>query len=229
MWTCGISVSIHPRWKEKCRLREGPGKVGLSYVLQRVNALGSFLDLASDGLGDKLGGELLQIAARGLALDDLGHLSPDGPDLGCGGIRGLLDLVGAALREGDGEESEEVIVGGLDGDVGLDQGLPLSHQGPQLVRGEVQTVEVGQAVLALNLIDSELDLPESVVLVLLQIRQGDLEDPALQSVVRVLHTRGSVDERLADTVGCQVRYAQGIYIASSAVLLSDVEGGRRLS
>ena len=71
-----------------------------------------------------------------------------------GGICGLLDLVGAALGESNGEQAEEVIISGFDCDIGLNQRLPLSDERSKLVGCEVETVEVGQAVLALNLIDS---------------------------------------------------------------------------
>jgi hypothetical protein len=60
-------------------------------------------------------------------------------------------------------------------------------------------VEVGQAVLALDLVDAELDLAEGVVLIVLEVGEGDLEDTALQGVVGVLQTAGAVDESLADT------------------------------
>jgi hypothetical protein len=72
---------------------------------------------------------------------------------------------------------------------------------------EVETVEVGQAVLALDLIDAELDLAEAVVLILLEIGEGSLEDTALQGVVGVLETGGAVDEGLADTGRVLVRYS----------------------
>lgn len=78
--------------------------------------------------------------------------------------------------------------------------MPLADQGPQLVRCEVETVEVRQAVLSLHLIDTELNLAESVVLILLEIGQGHLNDTALQGVVGVLETGGPVDKSLADTV-----------------------------
>lgn len=167
--------------------------------MQGVDALGRLLDLAADNLGDELGDQLLQTAASSLTLDDLDHLLADGTDLRRGSVGGLLDLVGAALGESDGEEAEEVVVGGLDGDVGLNQRLPLAHQRAELVGGEVETVEVGQAVLALDLIDTELDLAEGVVLILLEIGQRDLNDASLQGIVGVLQTGGAVDEGLADT------------------------------
>ncbi len=104
-----------------------------TYVLEWVDALGSLLNLAADNLWDELGGELGKGAGRSLALDDLGHLLADGADLGGSSVCGLLDLVWATLGESDGEEADEVIVGGLDGDVGLDQGLPLADEGAELV------------------------------------------------------------------------------------------------
>lgn len=47
-------------------------------------------------------------------------------------------------------------------------------------------MEIGQAVLALHFVDPELDLSERMILVFLQIGQGDLENPPLQSVIRIL-------------------------------------------
>lgn len=60
-------------------------------------------------------------------------------------------------------------------------------------------MEVGQAVLALDLINTELDLAEGVVLILLEVCQADLEDTALEGIVGVLQTSGPVDQSLADT------------------------------
>ncbi len=85
--------------------------------------------------------------------------------------------------------------------------------------GEVETVEVGQAVLALNLIDAQLDLAEAVVLILLEIGEGSLEDTALERVVGVLQTGGAVDEGLADTGRVLVWYSgipRSLFFYSSA-------------
>jgi hypothetical protein len=168
-------------------------------ILQGVDALGGLLDLTANNLRNELVGELRESAASGLALHDLGHLLANSADLRRTGVGGLLDLVGASLGEGNGEQTEEVVVSGLHGDIGLNQRLPLADKRTELVGGEVQTVEVGQTVLALDLINAELDLAESVILVVLQVGQGDLEDPALQRVVGVLETAGAVDKSLADT------------------------------
>lgn len=172
---------------------------GKTHVLERVDTLGGLLNLPSDNLGDELGGELSEGAGGSLALDDVGHLASDGANLRRSGVGGLLDLVGSSLGEGNSEETDEVVVGGLDGNVGLNEGLPLSHEGSELVRGEVETVESRQAVLALDLVDAEADLAEGVVLILLEIGEGNLDDAALEGVVGVLETGGSVHQGLADT------------------------------
>lgn len=77
--------------------------------------------------------------------------------------------------------------------------MPLAHEGAELVGCEVQAVEVGEAVLALDFVDTELDLAESVVFVVLEIGERDLEDTALQGIVGVLQTGGSVDEGFSNT------------------------------
>lgn len=176
-----------------------------TYVAQGVDALGGLLHLTAHNLRNELGGELAESAAGSLTSHDVDHLLADGTDLGRPGVGGLLDLVGAPLGEGNGEQTEEVVVGGLDDNVGLNQGLPLADEGSKLVVGEVETVEVGQAVLALDLVDAELDLAEAVVLILLEIGEGCLEDTALEGVVGVLQTGGAVDEGLADTGQLLVR------------------------
>lgn len=88
--------------------------------MQRVDALCCLFDFPPNNLRDKLGGELRKGAAGSLALDNLSHLLANAADLRGSGICGLLDLVGASLREGDSKEAEEIVVGGFDSDVRLD-------------------------------------------------------------------------------------------------------------
>ena len=169
-----------------------------THVLEGVDALGGLLNLAANDLGDELLSELSQSAGASLPLHNLSHLLADRPDLRRSGVGGLLDLVRPALGEADGEEAEEVVIGGLDDNVGLNEGLPLADERTKLVGGEVEAVEVGQAVLALDLVDAQLDLAESMVLVLLEIGEGDLEDATLERIVGVLQTGGAVDKSLAN-------------------------------
>jgi hypothetical protein len=171
-----------------------------TYVLERVDALSGLLNLTTDDLRDQLLGELGKCAGASLPCHDLHHLLADRPNLGRGSVCGLLNLVGPLLGEGNGEKTEEIVVGGLDNNVGLDESLPLADEGAELVGGEVEAVEVSQAVLSLHLIDAQLDLAEGVVLILLEIGEGDFEYPALESIVCVLDTGGAVHEGLSDTV-----------------------------
>lgn len=170
------------------------------HILKRVDSLCRLLNLTTNDLGNELGSQLLQRAAAGLSLHNLGHLLPDGANLRTAGIRRLLDLVWSSLGEGNGEDAEKIVVGGLDNNVALDESLPLADERAELVRSEVHAVEVGQAVAALDLVDTELDLAEGVVLIFLEIGEGDFEDTALKSVVGVLETSGAVYEGLSDTV-----------------------------
>lgn len=73
-------------------------------------------------------------------------------------------------------------------------------------------MKVGETVLALDLVNSQLDLTERMVLVLLEVGKGDLKDPALESFVGVLETGGAVDESLSNTINSKPLSALPIYI-----------------
>jgi len=92
-------------------------------ITERVDGLASLLDLSSNKFRDELVDQLLQVARRGLSSHDLEHLLADLTDLGSLSVGGLLDLAGTLLGEGDGEEAEQVTVGCLDVNVGLDDRL----------------------------------------------------------------------------------------------------------
>lgn len=61
-------------------------------------------------------------------------------------------------------------------------------------------MEVGQTVLALDFVDSQLDFSEGVVFIVLEVGEGDFEDTALEGIVGVLETGGSVYEGFTNTV-----------------------------
>ena len=71
--------------------------------------------------------------------------------------------------------------------------MPFSHKRPEFVGGEVETVEVGETVFALNFVDSELDLAESVVFIGLEVGKGDFKDSAFKGVVGVFETSCTID------------------------------------
>lgn len=174
-------------------------------VLQRQDGLGGLFNLTADHLWDQLGGELGQGHVSNLSLHDFNHLLSHLSQLGGLGVGGLSNLVWLSLGESNGENSQNVVVSGLDGDVGLNQRLPLSHQRSQLVTGEVHAVEVGQQVLTLNLIHSQLDLSVGVVLRALQVSKTNLEHTALQAIGGVLETSGLVDQGLTNVSSLESR------------------------
>lgn len=122
------------------------------YVLEWVDALRRLLNLATKHLRDQLLSQLGEIAASSFLGNKLHHLLADCTNLGGLCICRLLDLIWSLLGKADEEDANQVFVGGLDHHVGFDQRLPLAHERTQLVRSEVEAVEVGQTVLALNLV-----------------------------------------------------------------------------
>lgn len=167
-------------------------------VLEGENGLGSLLDFSANDFRNELRSELSQSDVGALSDHDVSHLLSDLSQLRSLSISGLLDLVRQSLGESNGENSNVVVVGGLNSDVSLDEILPLSNKRSELVRSEVQTVEVGQKVLALDLVNSQLDSSESVVLLALQVSKTDIDNSALEFVVGVLQTSASVDQGLAN-------------------------------
>jgi len=96
-------------------------------------------------------------------------------------IGGVTARVALVLGEGNREHSEGVAIGGLDIGEGLDGRLLLLDHGPELVGGDVHAVEVGQAGLALDFFDDELELPEGL-LVLVEVSERNFEDTSLKTV-----------------------------------------------
>lgn len=169
-------------------------------ILERVDPSSRLLDLTPDNFRDELLSQLRQGAARGFTLNDLNHLLADLADLRRLSIGGLLDLVLSLLGETNGEQAEKVVIGGLDGDVGLNQGLPFADERAEFVGSKVETMEVCETALSLDLVYSELDFAESMLLILLEIGKRNLENAAFEGVVGVLETSSTVDKGLSNTI-----------------------------
>lgn len=156
------------------------------HVLDREDTLSSLLDLLANNLRRELADQSLDVDVRRLPGHDLKHLRPDRTDLGGLSVGGLSELVRPPLGESNSEQTDEVAVSGLDVNVGLDEGLPLANQGAEFVGGEVHAVEGEESVLALDFVDSELDLAERCVLVLAEVSDGEFDNSALDRVGGVL-------------------------------------------
>ena len=170
-----------------------------AYVLEGIDALSALLDVSANDFRNELGSELAERAALRFTLHDVHHPLSDLPDLRGAGVRGLLDLVRSPLGKSNGEKSQQIIVRSFDHHVRFDQRLPFADERAELVGGEVKAVEVGQTILALYLVDSQLDFAESMVFIFLQVGKRNLENAAFERVVRILETSCAVDESLADT------------------------------
>jgi len=139
-------------------------------------------DLVTDGGGDELLDKRLEVSL-GSELGHVGdHLGADRPALGGLGVASGGDLVVLGPRERDAEQTDGVSIRGAAVYVGLNDGLLLSDQRAKLVTGHVHAMEVHQAVVSLNVLDTESDLAVGKGLVLLEIGEGDLDDTSLKVV-----------------------------------------------
>ena len=76
-----------------------------------------------------------------------------------------------------------VAIAGLGLSEGLDESVPLLDEGAHLVAGDVHTVVVRVAVVALHFLALNAHLsPGLVVGVLVKVAEGDLEDTATEGV-----------------------------------------------
>ena len=154
-----------------------------AYILKRIDGVAALLNLSSDDLRNQFLNKVLQCSTCGLLAHDVHHSLADLTDLGGLSIGRLLDLVWSAFGECNDKDTQEVSVGGLDVGVCFDESLPLADKGLEFVAGEGHSVEVGQTVLSLYFVDTELDLAEGVFLVVLEVGEGDFEDAAFEGVV----------------------------------------------
>lgn len=168
-------------------------------ILKGIDGLAALLDFLSNRVGNEFLNDLLQVARDDFAVDDLKHALANGADLAALSISSLLDLLRAALSEANSEEAEEVTISGLHINVGLNGGLPLLNHRTELVGGDGHSVEVGQAVLSLDLINAETELAESLVLGFgVQVTETDFKDTSTKRVISILQTLGTVNQGLTD-------------------------------
>lgn len=128
--------------------------------MQGVNAAGSLLNLPTNCLWHKLLDQLLQVAVRRLTGHDLKHFLPNLPNLTRLSVRCFSYLRWTPLCEADGEETKEVAVRGFNIYMSFDECLPLADEGTKFVGSEIHAMEVCEAVLALDLVNAQLDLAE---------------------------------------------------------------------
>jgi len=172
-------------------------------VLNWVDWHSSLGDIAGNAVWEELLDQLWHVTVGDLLGNNLGHLLSDLFDLLALGVGGLFDLVGALLLgEGNNKDSKVVVVGGLSVNGALNHSLPLLDHTAHLVSGEAHTVEVEDAVLALNVLAHELEF--SVALsVRVQVSLVAVVDSTLEAISGDLVTDGSGDEGVADVSGLE--------------------------
>ena len=134
--------------------------------------------------------EFFEVGLLNTGLHDLHHLLSDELLLGGLGVAGSLHLTRSLLGEADGKHSHDVAVHGFGLYVGLNQRVPFLDHRAGVVPGDVHTMEVGVAIVSLDLVDLELqlspggrDLLRGVAIV-----EGDGDDTTLQASARLLST-----------------------------------------
>lgn len=167
-------------------------------ITERVDARNGLLNLLPDDLWDKLAHQLLEVACGRVANHDLHHFGANLANLATLSVCGFLNLTVATLSKADGEHAQEVAIRGLNVDMSLNNGLPLTHERAELIPRKVHSVEVSEAGASLNLLALETDLTVGFVLGLLQVGERDFVDAALQGLGGDLGALRARHESLAD-------------------------------
>ena len=187
--------------------------------------MAGLLNVSGDGVGDKFVDDLLKVCGADLPGDDVDHLLPDVLHLGALSIAGLLGRLVLLAGEPNAEQPQHVTVSGLDVNIALHKGLPLLDHGPQLVCSEVHPVEAGQAVLGLDILTDELELPVRPlgVILVLEISKRNLEDATLQTLGGDLGTSSSGKGQITNTAQIVIETSSPVHQGLSN--LSDLEDG----
>jgi len=169
-------------------------------VLDWVDWHGGLGDVGSDAVWQELLDQLWNVAVGDLFADDFGHLLSDLFDLLALGISGLFDLsVALLLGESDNENSEVVVIGGLGVNGAGDHSLPFLDHTAHLVPGQRHTVEVQDAVFALDILADQFKFSVALAIVV-QIGLVAVVNSAFKSVGGDLVTDGSGDQGVADVL-----------------------------
>jgi len=115
--------------------------------------------------------EFLRSLVGELVFHDLDHSLANSLDLGGLGVRGLLALTILLLRESHGKHSEDVVVGGFDVNVSLDESHPLFQHRARPVSSKFEAVEIKVALLVGRERDSEFQVDGCIkVLIVISLK-----------------------------------------------------------
>ena len=162
-------------------------------VIEREDLGASLGDLLANLIANKLLEKLLKRALLDLAEHSFHHLLPNLLLLRRLSVAGSLNLVLSTRSERNREHTDKVAIRSLSLNESLDKRVPLLDKSAESVTSDVQAVEVGVAIAALNLLNLDFDFaPGDFVRVVVELAEGDGEDATTEGVSRVLHTSGLV-------------------------------------
>lgn len=131
----------------------------------------------------QLSEERLQSVLGDFTDHDLHHLLANDLLLRVLRVAGGLNLALVAAGECNAEHAEHVAIRSLSLHEGFNERVPLLNEGTELVTGHIHAVEVGVAVISLDFFDLELNLPPSILVVLvLQVSERNLEHTTTERV-----------------------------------------------
>lgn len=165
-------------------------------IPQWVDAVARLLDILGDGVRNEFVDNLTKFRVGHITGDDFTHLLPDCTDLGVLSVAGLALAERVLVGESDAEHTEQVSVGGLHVNVGLDQGLPFLDHPSELVSGEIHAVEVAEHIASLNIFSDQTELAERPfsISISLKIGQRYFKDTALQTLRSDFGALSTVDK-----------------------------------
>jgi len=138
-------------------------ELNLSYnargVLKREDFAGAFfMNLFTNFFFNEELDEILEGRLLDLREHNLHHLLSDKFLMGSFGVSSSLHLSGGLVSESNGEHSDNVTILGFSLDEGLNERMPLLDHCAASVSGNIHTVEVGVAIVSLDLVNLESDL-----------------------------------------------------------------------
>ena len=115
-------------------------------------------------LNVQLLGQLLKCGLLSLANHNLHHLLADELALRALGVACSADLSACSLGESNAEHTEEIAISSLGLHEGLNSGVPLLHNGAELVTGDVPDVAVSVQIETFDFLALKLDLSLAISL-----------------------------------------------------------------
>mmetsp|Transcript_3249 Transcript_3249/g.5797 ORF Transcript_3249/g.5797 Transcript_3249/m.5797 type:complete len:267 (-) Transcript_3249:508-1308(-) len=176
-----IRVPLHQGSDIKLRLLDHLDLTDVA-IFDREDAGCLTLNLFSSGTRNEGLDQSLKVSLSSEGGHGADHLSTDGLTFRRLGVTSLLELIILLLGESDAEHADNVSVRCTGIDVGLNDTLLFLDKRAQLVACHIHTVEVEEAVVSLNILDTKLYLAIGHSFILIKVSKGELDHTSLEAV-----------------------------------------------